>query len=123
MAGPIRSLVPLADVRDMQASIAFYETLGFTVSNSVTPEGDDSPNWCWLTSEKAGLMLAKRPKWPSGERQGVLFYTYCDDIEATHDLFAERGVAVGPVSRPFYNPGGEFELRDPDGYVILVAQI
>jgi len=123
MAGPIRSLVPLADVRDMLASIAFYEKLGFSVSNSVTADGEDAPNWCWLSSEKAGLMLAKRAEWTSGDRQGVLFYTYCDDVEATHALFAERGIAVGEISRPFYNPGGEFEIRDPDGYVIWVAQI
>jgi len=123
MAGPIRSLVPLADVRDMLASIAFYEKLGFSVSNSVTAEGEQAPNWCWLTSEKAGLMLATRSDPACGGRQGVLFYTYCDDIDATHALFAERGIAVGPITKPFYNPGGEFEIRDPDGYLIWVAQI
>jgi predicted enzyme related to lactoylglutathione lyase len=123
MTGPIRSLVPLADVRDMRVSIAFYEKLGFTVSNSVTADGEDEPNWCWLSSEKAGLMLAKRSEWSAGEHHAVLFYTYCDDVEATHALFADRGVEVGPINRPFYNPGGEFEICDPNGYRILVAQI
>ena len=68
MAGPIRSLVPLADVRDMRASIAFYEKLGFSISNSVTADGEEAPSWCWLTSERAGLMLAKRAEWTSGDR-------------------------------------------------------
>ena len=123
MTGPIRSLVPLADVRDMRASITFYEKLGFTVSNSVTADGEQAPNWCWLRSESAQLMLATRSEWTGGDRQRILFYTYCDSIEATHALLAERGIEVGPITIPFYNPGGEFQVTDPDGYVIWVAQI
>ena len=31
------------------------------------------------------------------------------------------GIAAGPITRPFYDPGGEFGVSDPDGYVLMVA--
>jgi catechol 2,3-dioxygenase-like lactoylglutathione lyase family enzyme len=119
----IRSLVPLAHVRDIAASIAFYEKLGFAVENQVTPDGEDTPNWVWLRAERAELMLARASAPVIAAEQAILFYTYCDDVAATHAAVSEAGLAPGPVATPFYNPGGEFRLADPDGYTIFVAQI
>jgi catechol 2,3-dioxygenase-like lactoylglutathione lyase family enzyme len=119
----VRSLVPLAHVRDIRASIAFYAKLGFEVENQVTPDGEDDPNWVWLQAERAELMLARAGAPVVADEQAVLFYTYCDDAAATHAALAEAGLDVGPIAKPFYNPGGEFRLADPDGYVIYVAQI
>lgn len=124
MAGTgVRSLVPLAHVGDIARSIAFYEKLGFTVANSVTPAGEEQPNWCWLRAERAALMLARASAPVVADQQAVLFYTYCDDVRTTHAALAKAGLAPGPVETPFYNPGGEFRLVDPDGYVLYVAQI
>ena len=123
MGTGVRSLVPLARVVDMAASIAFYEKLGFAVENQVTPEGEDVPSWASLCAEHAGLMLARADGPVDAEAQGVLFYTYCDDAAGSHAAFAAAGLAPGPIAKPFYNPGGEFRLVDPDGYVVLVAQI
>jgi predicted enzyme related to lactoylglutathione lyase len=119
----VRSLVPLAHVKDMRSSIAFYAKLGFDVANQVTPEGEDVPNWVWLRAGRAELMLARASAPVVADEQAVLFYTYCDDVAATHSAWAREGLEVGPIARPFYNPGGEFRLADPDGYVIYVAQI
>jgi predicted enzyme related to lactoylglutathione lyase len=123
MVGPVRSFIPHAFVKDVPASIAFYEKLGFRVGNSFTPDGADAPGWCWLSSEKGDLMLgtATEPIDPSQQR--VLFYGYCDDIAATHSELGDAGMEVGPITQPFYNPGGEFKLTDPDGYAIWIAQI
>jgi catechol 2,3-dioxygenase-like lactoylglutathione lyase family enzyme len=119
----VRALVPLARVADIPASIAFYEKLGFAVANQVAPEGEEVPNWVWLRAERAELMLGRAEAAVEADRQSVLFYTYCDNVAATHAALAEAGLDPGPIGRPFYNPGGEFRLTDPDGYVILVAQI
>jgi catechol 2,3-dioxygenase-like lactoylglutathione lyase family enzyme len=119
----IRSLVPLAHVADMAASIAFYAKLGFEVTNQVTAAGEAGPNWAWLRSDKASLMIARAGEAVVPGQQAVLFYTYCDDVVATHAAVREAGLEPGPICTPFYNPGGEFRLEDPDGYVIYVAQI
>ena len=123
MAGPIRSLVPHAFVQDMRASLTFYEKLGFSVSNSFTSEGAEVPGWCWLSSERAELMLGTATKAIVPDEQGVLIYAYCDDVAATREELIRAGLEPGQITKPFYNPGGEFELRDPDGYAIWVAQI
>jgi catechol 2,3-dioxygenase-like lactoylglutathione lyase family enzyme len=119
----VRSLVPLAHVADIRTSIAFYGRLGFAVENQVTPEGEDIPNWVWLRSERAELMLARASAPVVADEQAVLFYTYCDDVEILRSALVQGGLDVGPIARPFYNPGGEFRLADPDGYVVYVAQI
>jgi len=119
----VRSLVPMAFVADMSASAAFYAKLGFSVANQVTPDGEDVPNWMLLRADRAEMMLSRASHPVIADQQAVLFYTYCDDVEASHAAWAEVGLEVGPIARPFYNPGGEFRLEDPDGYVIYVAQI
>jgi predicted enzyme related to lactoylglutathione lyase len=115
--------MPHAFVRDMRASIAFYESLGFKLANSFSADSMEEPSWCWLSCERGDLMLgsAKEPIAP--DQQGVLFYAYCDDVGAAHAELAEAGLKVGPITQPFYNPGGEFQVNDPDGYVIWIAQI
>jgi hypothetical protein len=47
------SLVPLAHVRSVMRSIAFYRKLGFVVRNTHTPEGGVEPVWAWLESGDA----------------------------------------------------------------------
>ncbi len=123
MAARTRSLVAFAHVADVERSIRFYADLGFKVSNSVVPAGKTAPVWAWLESEKANLMvgLASGPFDPS--QQAVLFYLYYDDIKQARTALVELGRAPGEIKYPFYMPGGECRLEDPDGYVLMLAQI
>jgi predicted enzyme related to lactoylglutathione lyase len=119
----VESLVPLAHVADVAAAAAFYAKLGFEVCASFTPPGEDSPSWLSLRSGAAGLMLARASEPVVARQQAVLFYAYCPDVAALHRELAEAGLAPGPIATPFYNPQGEFRLVDPDGYVVMVAQL
>lgn len=116
-----RSLVPLAHVADVARSIAFYRKLGFDVGNTVVPEGGTDPTWAWLESGGANLMLAKADEPLTPESEGVLFYIYFEDVAATREALEGDGVAVGPITYPFYAPGGEFRIKDPDGYVLMAT--
>jgi catechol 2,3-dioxygenase-like lactoylglutathione lyase family enzyme len=123
MAAKTKSLVAFAHVADVERSIRFYSDLGFQVVNTVVPQGRTAPTWAWLRSEKADLMvgLASGPFDP--DQQAVLFYLYYDDIRETRAALVELGHAPGEVQYPFYMPGGECRLEDPDGYVLMLAQI
>ena len=128
MAAQTRSLVAFAHVADVERSIRFYADLGFEVGNRVQSDKGQSDGgsltvWAWLHSEKANLMvgLADDPVDPA--RQAVLFYLYFDDIQATRDALVGLGHAPGAICHPFYMPGGECRLLDPDGYVLMLAQI
>lgn len=123
MAARTSSLVAFAHVADVERSITFYADLGFTVLNKVVPGGHSAPVWAWLRSENADLMvgLASAPVDPS--QQAVLFYLYFEDIKHAHAALVALGHHPGEIKYPFYMPGGEFRLVDPDGYVLMLAQI
>jgi uncharacterized glyoxalase superfamily protein PhnB len=115
------SLVPLAHVRSVMRSIAFYRKLGFVVRNTHTPEGGVEPVWAWLESGDAHLMLGQAPEAVDPPQQAVMFYLYCDEVVAMRNTLVEAGVDVGPIHHPFYAPDGEFRVTDPDGYVLMVS--
>jgi len=123
MAARIRSLVAFAHVADVERSIRFYADLGFKVANRVVPDGRSAPVWAWLESEKANLMVGLASDPIDASQQAVLFYLYYDDIRQTRAALMELGHAPGEIAYPFYMPGGECRLLDPDGYVLMLAQI
>lgn len=120
-APAIRHLVPMAFVRSVPASIAFYRLLGFEADNTFAQEGASEPTWASLVTGRAALMLAKAAEPVVASDQSVLFYVYCDDVAAMQKFLLARGVAAGPIRTPFYAPRGEFRIEDPDGYVIMVT--
>jgi catechol 2,3-dioxygenase-like lactoylglutathione lyase family enzyme len=121
MDATIRSLIPLANVRDVSASIAFYRKLGFEVGGDHVPLDRTDAVWVWLRSDRANLMLALAGEPVVPEQQAVLFYLYCEDVAATRAALEESGVIVGPIQYPFYAPRGEFRLTDPDGYALMIT--
>ena len=122
MSGPtVRTLVPMAQVRSVPASIAFYTRLGFGIANTFTPAGEAEPSWASLTSDRAEIMVTRAEKGGTADPRAVLFYAYCDDVAAFRERLVGDGIAVGPIAYPFYAPRGEFRIEDPDGYVVMVT--
>ncbi|MHB1056619.1 MAG: VOC family protein [Rhodanobacter sp.] len=123
MAAQTRSLVAFAHVASVERSIKFYADLGFRVANTVMSHDGSAPVWAWLESEKANLMVGLADGPVDATQQAILFYLYFDNIEQTHAALAELGHSPGGIKYPFYMPGGECRLEDPDGYVLMLAQI
>lgn len=123
MAAQTRSLVSFAHVGSVERSINFYVDLGFKVKNTVVPQGQSTLVWAWLESEKANLMVGLADEPVDASQQAILFYLYFDDIKQTRRALVECGHSPGEIKYPFYMPGGECRLEDPDGYVLMLAQI
>ena len=123
MAVETRTLVAFAHVASVERSISFYSNLGFKVANTVVPQGQSVPVWAWLESEKANLMVGLASEPIDSSQQAILFYLYFDNIKQTHAGLVALGHAPGEIKYPFYMPGGECRLEDPDGYVLMLAQI
>ena len=116
-----RTLVAMAEVASVPRSIEFYRELGFEVGNSFTPADEPEPTWAWLSSDGgAELMIARRER-RTPTAPPVLFYLYCDDVAAARAELESAGVGCGAIAYPFYAPRGEFQVRDPDGYQIMVT--
>lgn len=121
MSTAIRAFVPYVHVRSVPESIAFYRRLGFEVENTFTPPEASEPTWANLHSGAARLMVAAAVMPIDATLQGVLFYAYVDDVQATWERLRADGITVSPIATPFYNPKGEFRIEDPDGYTIMIA--
>ena len=110
----------MISVADVERSIAFYSHLGFEVANTFACEGETKPSWAWLQSGDAALMLAARSDFTAANHT-VLFYLYAENVETARASLVEAGLNPGAIATPFYAPQGEFELVDPDGYIVMVS--
>lgn len=123
-SGPpeVSDLVPFVHVADPAASATFYAHFGFTVADRHPETG--RLDWCWLHSPQgADLMLARASEPVSRADQAVLFYLYSDDLAALRERLVSAGLRPSPIFDG--SPGPRYELRisDPDGYVLMVAQL
>ncbi len=111
-------------VKDLAASRAFYEKLGFAVLG-----GDPAQNWLILKNGATviGLfqgmfeknMLTFNPGWDASA-QNVDPFT---DVRQLQAMLKAAGVALdSEVDRASANGPGCFTLTDPDGNPILVDQ-
>lgn len=115
------ALVPMLPVTNVARTIDFYELLGFKVGNSHAPEGASEPVWAWLYCGDAHVMINREEHDVHATHNSAAVWLYCADVKAMHALLQQRGLDVGEVSYPFYNPHGEFHVHDPDGYAIFIA--
>jgi len=114
--------VPFLHVADVARSIEFYEAFGLHLLHILRDETTNVPFWAWVEVNHAKLMLAKADEPVIASQQAVLFYFYCDDVQAKHSELSANGIACSEINRPFYAPDGEFRVSDPDGYCLMVMQ-
>ena len=55
--------------------------------------------------------------------QGVLFYLYSDNLAALREQLLADGINVGEIVDGTPGPPQEMRLTDPDGYVLMIAQL
>jgi hypothetical protein len=125
---PVHSLTPYAHVADIHRSIAFYGRLGLEVQNRHID--DEVLAWAFLSTPtsdrraaRARLMIAAADRPIDPSKQSVLFYCWTDDARGLHSELESAGIDVGEIEHPFYMRAGEFEVVDPDGYIVLVGQL
>ena len=118
----VSSLVPMAHVADVTRSVAFYEKLGLKVGGKLEKDGGGL-RFAYMNAERAEIMFVEAESPVSRTEQGILFYAYTRKISELRDSLIAQGVAVSEITYPFYMPGGEFRIEDPDGYVLMAAQI
>jgi len=110
-------------VRDLEASRAFYEKLGFVAFG-----GDAAQNWLILKNgdHLVGLfqamfdknMLTFNPGWDSDAIELESF----TDVRELQRALKEQGVALLTEVDPDGSGPGSFLVLDPDGNPILVDQ-
>lgn len=110
-------------VKDLQASKAFYEALGFTAF-----AGDESHNFLIMKNGDTNIglfegmfdnnILTFNPGWDQNA-DSVSPFT---DARQLHDQLKDQGIAITQASLSGDNGPGSFSVIDPDGNAILIDQ-
>lgn len=110
-------------VKDLQASKAFYEKLGFAVFG-----GDVDKNYLIMKNEESliglfqgmfeGNLLTFNPGWDSSAQAVSPF----DDVRDIQASLKSQDVSFVQEADPSSTGPGSFIITDPDGNVILVDQ-
>lgn len=111
------------NVKDIQASKAFYEKLGFTKFG-----GDETQNWLILKNGNTTIglfqgmfdsnVLTFNPGWDSDTNRVDGFA----DVRAIQQRLKDQGVTLKDETDPTGNGPGFISLVDPDGNGILIDQ-
>lgn len=116
----VSGLIPFVHVRNVERSIAFYHHLGFIVTSIYKYRG--TPAWAELQSEGAVLMVTTGDPVDQAD-QGILFYLYSANLAALREQLVAAGIDVGEIVDGTPGPREEMRLVDPNGYVLMIAQI
>ena len=120
------SLSPNIFVKDMNATIAFYQQLGFSVIMSVPDEGDFV--WAMMACGNVTMMFqtfeSLADELPEISRQkggSLLFYIRLKSIRTFFENIKEKVTVLKGLEKTFYG-ATEFSIIDNNGYVLTFAE-
>ena len=117
----VQRLVPFVRVVDVEDSVAFYRHLGFSLEEQAKYR--DRLSWAKLRSGDAENMFEGTYGPSDPDRQRVLFYLYSHDLAALRAQLLAVGIDAGEIEDGSPGPREEMRVIDPDGYVLMIAQI
>jgi catechol 2,3-dioxygenase-like lactoylglutathione lyase family enzyme len=125
---PVKQLIPMLSVGDVQRSLKFYQDVAGLVRTS-PEEAIEEWQWARIESGSVCLMLAGNHCPVSGDEPSGLennpaavnFYFYPDDVVGHHKHLQQLGYEPGDLYVTFYQMK-EFSLRDPDGHLLTFGQ-
>jgi uncharacterized glyoxalase superfamily protein PhnB len=122
----MESLAPNIFVRDMNATIAFYEDLGFEKIMSVPETGNY--DWAMLSNGNVSFMFQTYgslgdalPEVSRKDGGSLLFYIRLKGIRAFHDKIKTKAKVIVELNKTFYG-ATEFAIVDNNGYVLTFAE-
>lgn len=121
---PLKSLVPMLSVADVEKSLAFYQdALDFEVINRLEEQG--RLQWAFVKSGNTELMFGRcevaQSVLPFTTKENLVLYFYPDDVGALHTSLQAKGYPVSALHVTFYGMK-ECMLTDPDGYALSFGQ-
>jgi ankyrin repeat protein len=121
-ATSVKRATPMFTVRDMRATVRWYQSIGFTVHD----EYEDSGELTFARLTFGGAEFTLSPGGDPGPRN-VGFWFFTDRVEALYEAFRRRQLRATDVVfdedlyTPFYG-GRQFSIRDINGLSLIFWQ-
>jgi predicted enzyme related to lactoylglutathione lyase len=115
----VRSIVAVTYVRDIDASRAFYELLGFGESRSGRAA---TAAWTVMQQGETLVLLGSTKPPLAIPRLPLLCYIFYADLDAVVAALDAAGVQMTRTGHPPHALGGEVKVVDPDGNTLLLGQ-
>jgi uncharacterized glyoxalase superfamily protein PhnB len=122
------SLSPNIFVRDIKATIAFYEQLGFQLTMTVPEQSQADPVWAMMINGGVTVMFQTFDSigedLPTISRQdggSLLLYINVRDIRGFFDNIHSKVRVVKGLEKTFYG-ATEFSITDNNNYLLTFAE-
>lgn len=115
-----RAATPMIHVPDVQATTAWYETIGFTVLETFG-DGGEGLSFAILSVGSTRLMLNQGGRASRAERREVDLYVDVDQVDQLFQSLRDRVQVVAELDDTDYGMR-EFIIRDPNGFWITFGQ-
>ena len=115
-ASGLRMITAIVPATDMNRTIHFFESLGFTVKRY-----HDGSQYAFLQMDGQYIHVRKADKSEFSLNPGGI-YLYVDDVDGFYSRVVSKGIA--PLDKPqnYEWKMREFALSDPDGLMIRIGQ-
>src|SRR5688572_29902114 len=109
-------LIPMLPVKNMPASVEFYQKLGFSVERR-----QDDWGWAMLAFDDCRLMVDQSINSHRGAPRQSIIYLYPDNIVEYYEQVRSSRLDLPDLDVTFYGMT-EFRLEDPDGNRLWIGQ-
>jgi uncharacterized glyoxalase superfamily protein PhnB len=123
----MESLSPNIFVNNMEKTIEFYKSIGFTVVMTVPEDGNDFV-WAMMVNGNVTIMfqtfLSLGEELPDISRHNggsLLFYIKLPKIREFFELIKDKVTILKPLEKTFYG-ATEFSILDNNNYVLTFAE-
>jgi catechol 2,3-dioxygenase-like lactoylglutathione lyase family enzyme len=113
-------LTPILNISDWDASVAWFEKLGFTRGFDWADEPDGPPTFGAMLWGQIEIFQCVGAQGGRGEH-GAWIEIFVDDVDAVHRRCVEQGLEI--TREPIDEVWGvrEFHVRHPDGHVFRIG--
>jgi uncharacterized glyoxalase superfamily protein PhnB len=113
-------VVPMVNVPDVKATVAWYESIGFAVR--ATHEEPGCPmDWASLLLGTSEVMLSAGGRPASSPRRDVDLYVHVDDVDRCYESVAMKAEVVEAPHATEYGMR-EFIIKDLNGFWLTFGQ-